>query len=321
MAGRNGKAKGLSMVKTTNRRLAVVSSTTSKKGMTIHLDQLLSQSNNKLYRQGMNYHAKISIALGQLDANRSYSIYTLPTDHRTIGAMRMARAIYNQAMRDELEIRPSVKSPWTDFKMELCDASDLTLWPPLINEAFAVQWRVDTTSDKPGQQVKLVSDDYGISQITDNAGNQKTFSLSDNTTTNYWNIFSEYTNYLLNRADPDSTIETAAYEDASPVLTELEELADKGDKPPYDWAWQAQKLDGTVVNHKFNVQLAGVISPDAGPRALQEIFVQAPLGMIFIVSDDDLDTTTPEIVVEVLSGHYKGVKADRLYSHDKLLGF
>lgn len=321
MAGRNGKAKGLSMVKTTNRRLAVVSSTTSKKGMTIHLDQLLSQSNNKLYRQGMNYHAKISIALGQLDANRSYSIYTLPTDHRTIGAMRMARAIYNQAMRDELEIRPSVKSPWTDFKMELCDASDLTLWPPLINEAFAVQWRVDTTSDKPGQQVKLVSDDYGISQITDNAGNQKTFSLSDNTTTNYWNIFSEYTNYLLNRADPDSTIETAAYEDASPVLTELEELADKGDKPPYDWAWQAQKLDGTVVNHKFNVQLAGVISPDAGPRALQEIFVQAPLGMIFIVSDDDLDTTTPEIVVEVLSGHYKGVKADRLYPHDKLLGF
>lgn len=321
MAGRKGKAKGLSMVKTTNRRLAVVSSTTSKKGMTIHLDQLLSQSNNKLYRQGMNYHAKISIALGQLDANRSYSIYTLPTDHRTIGAMRMARAIYNQAMRDELEIRPSVKSPWTDFKMELCDASDLTLWPPLINEAFAVQWRVDTTSDKPGQQVKLVSDDYGISQITDNAGNQKTFSLSDNTTTNYWNIFSEYTNYLLNRADPDSTIETAAYEDASPVLTELEELADKGDKPPYDWAWQAQKLDGTVVNHKFNVQLAGVISPDAGPRALQEIFVQAPLGMIFIVSDDDLDTTTPEIVVEVLSGHYKGVKADRLYPHDKLLGF
>ncbi len=320
-AKKTSKAKRPMMLKTTNRRLAVVASNEEKKGMTIYLDQLLSQSNNKLYRQGMNYHAKVSIALTQLDANRSYSIYTLPTDHRTIGALRMAKSIYNQAMRDELQIRPSVKSKWTDFKMELCNVSDLTLWPPLICDAYATQWRVDTTSDKPGQIVKLINDDYGISQITDNAGNQKTFSLSDNTATNYWNVFSEYTNFLLNRADPDSTTDTAAYEDASPVLTELEELADKGDMPPYSWAWQAKKLDGTVVNHKFNVQLAGVISPDAGPRALQEVFVQAPLGMIFVVSDDDLSTTVPELVVELMSGSYKGVKADRIYSRDKLLGF
>lgn len=318
---RKSKAKKPMMISTTNRRMAVVSATTSKKGMTINVDQLLSQGNNKLYRQGMNYHCKVSIALTQLDANRSYSIYTLPTDHRTIGALRMARSIYNQAMRDELEIRPTVKSPWTDFKMELCDVSDLTLWPPLINDSFAVQWRVDTVADKPGQIVKLISDDYPISQVTDNAGNQKTFSLSDVTSNNYWNVFTEYLNFLLNRADPDSTAEIAAYEDASPVLTELEELADKGDVPPYSWEWNSKKLDNTEVNHKFQVQLQGVISPDSGPRALQEIFVQAPLGMIFIVSDDDLSTTVPEIVVEALSGSYKGVKADRLYPHDKLLGF
>lgn len=311
------------MVGTTERSLSVVATNADKKGFTVYLDQLLSQANFKLYRQGMNYHARVSVVENQAgDNNRSYSIYTLPTDHRTIGAIRMARSIYNQATKDELEIRPSVKSPWTDFKMELCDVSDLTLWPPLINSAYAVQWRVDTTSDKPGQLVRLTSDDYGISQITDNAGNQKTFSLSDATSTNYWNIFSEYNNYLLNRADPDSTTDTAAYEDASAVLTELEELADKGDMPPYNWAWQARKLsDGTVVNHKFNVQLAGTISADQMPQARKSITVQAPLGMIFIMCDDNISATTPEIQVDLLPGNYKGVKADRLYPKDKLLGF
>ncbi len=312
------------MVSTTNRRLSLVSTTSSKTGFSVFLDQLLSQSNSKLYRQGMNYHAKVTIqnVAPPSDTGQVYSVYTLPTDHRTMAALRMARSIYNQAMRDELEIRPSVKSPWTDFKMELCDVSDTTLWDPLINGTYAVQYRVDSTSDKPGQYVKLTSDDYGISQITDNAGNQKTFSLSDNTSTNYWNVFSEYNNYLLNRADPDSTTDTAAYEDASPVLTELEELADKGDMPPYDWAWQAKKLDGTAVNHKFNVQLAGTISLDNNPRQNSSIFVEAPLGMIFITRNTgNFSETVPEVQIDLLPGKYKGVKADRLYPHDKLLGF
>ena len=36
-------------------------------------------------------------------------IYFTNKDHRTIGALRMARAIYNQAMKDELEISQKVK--------------------------------------------------------------------------------------------------------------------------------------------------------------------------------------------------------------------
>ena len=91
------------MIKTTEKTLPLVSANASQKGMTVQIDKLLSQVNHKLYRQGMNYHATLEVALGQEDANRSYFVYTLPTDHRTIGALRMARSVYNEAMKDELE--------------------------------------------------------------------------------------------------------------------------------------------------------------------------------------------------------------------------
>ena len=121
------------MIQTTQRVLPLVSSNASQDGMHVQLDKLLSQSNHKLYRQGMNYHGTIEIARGQQSVqDRSYYIYTLPTDHRTIGALRMARSIYNQAMKDELEIRPEVKSPWTDFKIGVTNTTG-TQWSPMLN--------------------------------------------------------------------------------------------------------------------------------------------------------------------------------------------
>jgi hypothetical protein len=270
----------------------------------------------------MNYHCRVSLLTDGGTSDFEYEIFTLPTDHRTIGALRMAKSIYNQAMKDELEIRPEVKSPWTDFKMEVCDISNTSLWDPLLAEAKAVQWRV-ASDDVAGQYVKLVSDDYPISQITSNAGNQKTFSLTDATSTTYWNIFTEYTNYLKNRADPDSAGVTAAYEAASPVLTELEELSDKGEQPPYAWEWGVKKLDGTALAHDFQVTHAGTIS--AGVSTAQQIHqfvdVEAPLGLIFIKSTAAFSTSTPDLMITAKPGNYKGVKADRIYSRDKLLGF
>ena len=129
--------------------------------------------------------------------------------------------------------------------------------------------------------------------------------------------------FLLNRADPDSAVEIAAYSDASAVLTEMQELADKGDEPPYSWGWQQFDIAAGALQATggLTVQLAGVISPDSGPRALQRVTVEAPLGLVFITSDDNFSATAPELILKVHSGVYKGVKADRLYPKNKLLGF
>jgi hypothetical protein len=219
------------MIKTTQREFTPVPGTADD-GMLIQLDKALSQSNYKLYRQGMNYHAKVSLVNNQVTTSQSYSIYTLPTDHRTIGALRMARAIYNQAVKDELEIRPEVKTPWTDFKIDVIGPGlDPTANPMYTNEARCR--RLGAGILGVNETVYLRSDAYEISEITSNAGNQKRFSLIETGGTAHWNVFTEYRNYLTNRADPDSASETPAYSDASAVLTEMAELADKGDEPPY----------------------------------------------------------------------------------------
>lgn len=327
MAGKNGKKSTknkLKMISTVERHLPIVPRTASIPGYTIHVDQLLSQANSKLYRQGMNYHCRVKLAMPNASSSSNqFFVYTLPTDHRTIGALKMARAVYNQAVKDELEIRPSVKSPWTDFIITLCEISDLDLWDPFINTGDLAQWVAKASSNVEGYTARGISDGYLESEVTDNAGNQKKFSLMDATTSNYWNVFTEYTNFLLNRADPDSSQEIAAYEDASAVLTEMEELADKGDEPPYAWNWNQYAITAaTAISRAFTAQLRGVLAHDSVPTDfLKVIDVEAPLGMIFITSISNMSATNPEVIVEVKSGNYKGVKAERLYPHDKLLGF
>ena len=132
------------MIKTTQTKINLVSSDASKDGMFIELDKLLSQTNSKLYRQGMNYHARIKLAQLGVSTDDEFRIYTLPKDHRTIGALKMARSIYDQAMKDELEIRPEGKSPWTDFKIETYGpALSLDVDPMFTNAAYAYQGSYD----------------------------------------------------------------------------------------------------------------------------------------------------------------------------------
>ena len=80
----------------------------------------------------------------------------------------MARSIYNQAMKDELEIRPEVKSPWTDFKIQperISSGGTAITWPALVNEGLLSQLKVAGT-DVGGVQAVRFSDSYLYSQIT-----------------------------------------------------------------------------------------------------------------------------------------------------------
>ena len=127
------------MIQTVQRTLPIVSSAAAT-GYVVHVDKLLSQANSKLYRQGMNYHVSVNLAIANAASSSNfYQVFTLNKDHRTIGALRMARSIYNQAMKDELEIRPEVKSPWTDFKIapQVVSAGGTAItWPAMVNEGL-----------------------------------------------------------------------------------------------------------------------------------------------------------------------------------------
>jgi hypothetical protein len=320
---RKSKAKRPMMIQSTQRKLPACPQTANA-GYTFQLDKALSQMNHKLYRQGMNYHGKVTLAQNQSKIDRSYSIYTIATDHRTIGALRMARSVYNQAVKDELEIRPDVKSAWTDFKIEpysnvAGSTATFKPWKDNARVVFLNSALLGVTNDTRG-----ISDAYNASEITTNAGVQTKFMLAgygNEAAESAFNVFQQYRNFLLNRADPDSAVETPAYGDASPVLTEMAELADKGDEPPYAWNQMADNIAGTDVAQELTLVLQGVISPDDSPTGMKTVSFEAPLGLVYVVASHDMSTTVPELIFEVSKGNYKGVKADRLYPKDKLLGF
>ena len=316
------------MIQTVQRTLPVVSSAAAT-GYVAHVDKLLSQANSKLYRQGMNYHVSVNLAIANAASSSNfYQVFTLNKDHRTIGALRMARSIYNQAMKDELEIRPEVKSPWTDFKIapQVISAGGTAItWPAMVNEGLLSILKVAGT-DVAGVQAVRFSDAYLDSEITANDGDQRKFALVTDASgypDDAWNVFTEYTNFLLNRADPDSAVETPAYGDASPVLTEMAELADKGDEPPYAWNNKIlEGVGGSAQDQGALFTLQGTLSHDSVPTDfLKVINCEAPLGMVFIISASNMSTTNQEIIIKAKPGNYKGVKADRLYKTDKLLGF
>ena len=316
------KASGPKMIQSVQRTFTPIPAIAAT-GMFIQVDKALSMSNYKLYRQGMNYHARVSLVNEGSATSQHYEIYTLPTDHRTIGALRMAKAIYNQAVKDELEIRPEVMTPWTDFKIDLYGpAQDAGANPMYTNQMRPK--RLIPSELGANIAAYLTKDAYNFSEITSNAGDQKRFSLIDDDDLTHWNVFSEYRNYLTNRSDPDSASETPAYPDASAVLTEMAELADKGDEPPYSWAFVQEQQDGTDLNDAaLNLQLAGTLDDGINTRQQlnQSVLVEAPLGLIFVKSTSNMSASVQELNVTLLPGNYKGVKADLLYRKDKLLGF
>jgi len=310
------------MIQTTQRSLPLVAENASVQEFHYRVDKGLSQMNKKLYRQGMNYHCRVQLNSDGISTNTEYKIYTLPKDHRTIGAMRMARSIYNAAVKDELQIRPEVKTAWTDFKIRLQNLEGTHTNGMMTNQARTAFKANDGLTLAHGEST---SDSYQDSQITDSLGVQRYFAMATEGTgaNSAWNIWTEYRNYLLNRADPDSAAEIPAYGDASAVLTEMAELADKGDEPPYAWN-QTYSRDGAAgTAQKLILVQAGTLSAGISDRqqGRQFIDLEAPLGLIFIDANQDIDQTFPELTIVAKPGNYKGVKADKLYPVDKLLGF
>jgi len=181
--------------------------------------------------------------------------------------------------------------------------------------------------DLAGVQALGFSDGYLNSEITANDGDQRKFALVTDTAgypDTAWNVFIEYTNFLLNRADPDSAGEVPSYGDASAVLTEMAELADKGDEPPYSSANNIlETVGGTPQTRDCTIVLQGTLDDGISTRQQvnQSIVVNAPLGLIWVRATANFSETVPELLVEALPGNYKGVKADRIYAKDKLLGF
>ena len=76
-------------------------------------------------------------------------------------------------MADELKIRPEIKSPWTDFKIETYGPAQLGTADDMFTNSAYSWTRTYNTLDYELDYATGITDAYSVSEITSNDGNQK----------------------------------------------------------------------------------------------------------------------------------------------------
>jgi len=272
------------------------------KGAIIPVSLELSRMNNRLYRQGMDYTLKIRARPINSYAANQIDFFTLPNTWFVKGAIQHAYNTYHSMLQDELAqgIKPA---RWHDFAIDEQN-------PDGIWDSFRA-----ILSDGDGTH-QIVSDEVvSDSTIKDASGITRGFHLFGNKTNSY-NIFEEYAKVLkYNKPTSNQRSSDQPYDELL-QLDNADELAERGDIPPYDSDFSVflPKSGDLVTSDSALLNYVDTITYDrngAGPKLSTRTFV-APLGLVFVRAFDD---GTPrihhnaEIVVEVSAGNYKGVKA------------
>lgn len=252
----------------------------------IFTGQVLGQANNRLYRQHRTYVQRISL-LPNTNATLGapLRVYALSTKWTVMRSLATARAVYEQAMKEERATHGT--SRWHDFRVS-CDTIANTL------SAFGV----DGSNPPSMTHAPLPLGEYDFSSVTDTAGNNRIFITDGATTTSAYNVFEEFDE--MGRADiSPTTASLGGYEQAMPGLVEADavNLLERGNNPPYDNANNPR--EGTWVE-------VGQLYRDPTGHVLSTGFFEAPLGLI-LVKGYTPTADTPFLVLEAKAGKYKGV--------------
>ncbi len=267
----------------------------------------LSVMNNRLYRQSRNYRVSFSLNKANLDDTTAYKweFFTLPDTWFVRNSIKYAFNTYMQAHEDEL--RAGVKfARWHDFTIDEQDPDGT--------------WELSQTMMFNGDAWEGVNtmDQAPIdSQVTQNDGStEMTFRLMGHNSAAY-NIFSEYAK-LRQYSFPDNPEVTSDQPyDGLLDLKDADNMAEVGDRPPYDSDFAAFLHDGSDDQGILVCQdTLGLDIASAGHRTTTRQFT-APLGLVFIrkyAGDTltDVSNTAPELILRAKAGKYKGVHAPSL---------
>lgn len=268
----------------------------------------LSMMNNRLYRQTRNYTVSFDLLTTNVGADANtlkWEFFTLPDTWFVRNSIRYAFNTYMQAHEDEL--RSGVKfARWHDFTIDEQDPDGT--WELSQTMMFnGDAWEGAQTMD----QAPLDS------QVTQNDGStEMTFRLFGHNSAAY-NVFSEYAK-LRQYSFPDNPEVTSSQPyDGLLDLKDADNMAEVGDRPPYDSDFAAFLHDGTDDQGILVCQ--DTISYDAanagGRRSTRQF--TAPLGLVYVrkyvnASLSDVSNTSPELILRVKGGKYKGVHAPSL---------
>ena len=253
----------------------------------VSIDQLLSKTNRRLYRQSRYYGTKLDL---DPNATRSIDVFVLADTWMVERALQMGYAMYLENGADERDrLKGSSIARWEDFRV--LSGANITIANPLqYSEAF--------TSDE------LASGSFQNTIVVDAAGAAKNFSWGPANSTRY-SLLEEYDKAGNAQSAPATSTGDMPYDTlmADDNATMAESLQNRGNLPPYD----ANGVNATKTWVK-------VCTLDAASTAqkLSTGFFTAPCGIVLIA--DHLDPAVQpvaeaDIQWTVKAGDYKGVHA------------
>ena len=294
------KKKMMALANDTQLSTAVIAADGSGDGQGIvDVVEEMCKLNHRLYRQAMTYPVSFrTINHGTDGSTVSYRFYTLANNWFVHGAIKYAFRNWRASLQEELQ-GGAAQGRYLDWRIAHTN-------PDGDNTKL-----VGTSWDGDGYNA-LDAGEYNFSTSTGADGSEDSFNLFG-ALSGHFNIFNEYAKYLDTRKPDDQAITVnSSYDglhEGDDLLTR-EGLVEDFDNPPYP-----NDLSGTNWADAVMV-LQDVITWDGsgGRSSVSTRTFDAPLGMVFVTkvddgSDTDFFTSTPELIMSVKAGAYKGTAA------------
>lgn len=279
------------------QRTIPLSGTTAANGqivsatMSADAGRLLSQSNRRLYRYGMNYRIKLDLDLSESVAVPvDVEVYALRNNWDVQRAFALAKKHYDAAIADELSTIDSAR--WLDFRILNGVTGAIDLHPVTIDNATLA-----VNVDDEGEHSASLVDDGGTGKnFTWGVAGGSTLSVRD-----------EWINSGRTSNDPSTVSSNAPYDGLnSDSMSDLEftALQNRGDAPPY------RNTSDSDLLHKV-----GTLRYEPAPGALQRLstgYFDAPCGLFVIKVTTGVNLGPGSVVMTAQSGDYKGIAADKM---------
>ena len=254
----------------------------------VNIEQFLSKTNRRLYRQGRVYDVKLDI---DADASITYDVFALSDSWMNQRAFKMAYDMYLENSEDERDrLKGQNIARWEDFRV--VSGTDHAQMNP-------VQY---STLMAP---VQLTAGEFALTLVGDAAGIFKNFSWGPATGSRY-GMLEEYDKAGDAQSSPATSTGDMPYDNlmADDNATVAAALQTRGNEPPYD---------KTGVNQANQWVKVATLSAGASQK-LSTGFFKAPCGIV-IISDPagaSLGSAIGKVQWSVKSGDYKGVHAPSL---------
>ena len=256
--------------------------------------RLLSQSNRRLYRYGMNYRIKLDLDVSEAIAQGfNVEVFALRNNWDVQRAFALAKEAYDKAVADELDMTNAGR--WSDFRVSDGVTGAIDLHPVTIDNATLAE-------------TVLASGEHALS-LVDRAGTGVNFSWGLASATNI-SIRDEWIQSGNTSSEPGTPLTSAPYDGLTADNmsdVEMTGLTNNGNDPPYN-----ATSDGDLLYRVGILRYEPATPTGTGLQKLSTGFFDAPCGLFVIKVSAGINLPAGIVSMTAQAGKYKGIAADKM---------